>query len=131
MSYQCEKLADKPITVFTPITGWNWETDLPNANNELKQLWDNEKTPVIHISDFSNLKLDFDGLTKGTANAAFGVQSLFNHPNIKEVVIITTQKALIFAIEQMNSTPSVYQSAPISVAATREEALSYAHAQFS
>ena len=129
MSYSCEKLQDLPISIFAPLADWDW-ADMPLVNAELEAIWEASSVPMIHITDFSNQQLSYDALVKGTANAGLGSNPLFSHPNVKEIIIVTTQDAVVFAINQISSGKNVYQMGTVRTMPTLDEALRYARQQF-
>ena len=129
MKYKVEKVPNYPVTIWTPYKDWNWDTDMPAANAELEAIWDAADEKMIHIANLEDFYIDFDGIVKGTANVGFGANALYNHPNLKEAIIVSSQEGMTFVVEQVNAATETYQSVPIKTFDTLKNALAYIRAQ--
>ncbi len=123
MSSGIEKLPGEPITLYTAPAEIDLSS-LAEGDKELRKLWDQQAEPVYHIVNYLAVaQLDLDKIARIAADAAYGDNSLFRHPKLKEVLFLTTNQSFATAAQGLKS--GTYGNVPISVFGSLEEALSY------
>lgn len=126
MSSKVQKLPGEPITIYTAPENADLD-DLPAASRLLTDVLDQQQEPVYHIANMLGVRLlDPEGLRTLAMNAVLGKEALFRHPMIKEVIIVSSDPALLMTAEALDTALSPFR---IRVFRSLDEALKYARSQ--
>jgi hypothetical protein len=123
MSYTLEKLPGEPILLNVLSETYDIGRDASASTEQLLDLLDTMDTPTFLIVDVRKLRLSFGDMVGGLGFLTRGEAATFRHPNIREVVAVTTSDLLGMgakALEQMQ-----YGGLRSSVFETLDEALAY------
>ena len=122
MSFTITKHADAPIIVNHIHADYNIATDIVPSNQQVRALLDQVIEPHYYIIVFGYV-LTFEELMDGANRVARGENSLWHHPNIKQVIMVTDNDMLKLSAEGMQS--HTFGNLVVPVFATLEDALAY------
>lgn len=125
--YHLEKLPDEPIVISVLHEDWDIESELSQIITELTAVFDTASQPLYFISDIVEISVDMQGMIAAANLVTRGDGALFQHPNLKVVLVVTQNKMLELAAKGVNS--EVFGFAPTQVFTNREETLAYARSQ--
>lgn len=120
-----EKLPGEPIIVRT-IPSLGSEADMKVAAEAQKKLLDEQHEKVFFIVDMTTTKLDFQDVSVA-ANVATRATHLYQHSNIRELLVATTNRMLELAFEGLDS--EVYGNVKAKVFKSKDAALAYIRAK--
>ncbi len=125
MSHTVEKLPDEPIVVITIYEDFEFAKENLEIYAEAIALIESHHEPIIFIANMLDANLNLNTLVSGTNFASRGIGALFHHPNVQQVIFVTTSKLVNLAANGLNS--PVFGYVDVEVFPTLEAAL--AHAQ--
>ncbi len=126
--YSHDRVPGEPIVVVTLKEGYNVMVDAPESSQAGITVLNSLDEQVFWILDMRALQLDLDLLIQGAAQTALNPNSIYRHPNIREVLFVFDRitDVVEMAAEGLNSERFGYIKAR--VFASVEEALAYARA---
>ena len=98
-----KKLPDEPIVIITLSEDYDLKSDLPKTLPRYLKELSTFKEPVFWVVDASVAPITVNDLIVGTEMVARGEHPLYKHPNIRQVVYVTTSDLLKLAAEGMGS----------------------------
>lgn len=123
MSFHVEKLPGEPIIFLALNEDYDLMNEIEFSNKALRDLFEAQDDPQILIIDFKvNLKLD--EIIAGSSNVGRGEQPIFHHPNIKQIIFVTSSPALRLSAKGLGS--DMFGNLNIHVVDTVEDALAHA-----
>ena len=126
--YTFRKLPGEPIIVFTPSASYHMAIDVQASIETAFEVLAELTESVYYIHDWLAIKpLDINDVSVGAMSAALSQNPLFKHPQIREIIFVTTDKILLAAAEGLNS--KVYDYIQVRSFSTMEEALSHVRSQ--
>lgn len=126
MPSQIEKLLNEPIVVVHLSSDYDVKTELPQSVPEYLKLLNTLADPVFWIVDLSAVVLDMEGIIFGANMLARSENPLYHHPNVCQVIYVTTNPTLRAAVEGMTS--RLFGRVAITAVNTLDEALMLARA---
>ncbi len=103
MASNYKKLPNEPIVIVTLPKDYDLKADLPKTlPTYLKEL-SSFKEPVFWIVDASVAPLTVTDLSVGAGMVARGEHPLYKHPNIRQVIYVTTSSLLKLAADGMGT----------------------------
>lgn len=124
MSYSIEKLPDEPILIVTLHKEFAFSRDSVAANMEAKAVLDQSKEPLYYVADTSAVRFNMDETVEGSNFASRGETAIFQHPNIKQVLLVVGDIMQEMTAAGMRS--EAFGSVNILTFASREDALAHA-----
>lgn len=124
-NFKFEKLPGEPIGIFTALPGYDMSVDVVAGTAAAFEFLDAQDEPIYYIHDF--LVVDFpdvEDVSVGAMTVALSENPLFKHPNIREIIFVTTNMLFSLAAKGLDS--NLYGNIKSRTFATMEEALSYA-----
>jgi hypothetical protein len=126
MRHHIEKLANEPIVIVTPSSTLQSEEELKADMASDMAFLAKLTEPVFFVIDLTNSPLEHSLNDVAIAsNIAARQLNMFQHPNIRKAIFVTTNKMLRLAVEGLDS--EVYGFVKVKVVETVDDALSYAH----
>lgn len=125
LTYSVEKLQDEPIMIVRLVEVDQLQPSMPTTGAEVAAILDSVSEPVFLILDMSNIKISLDTLVSST-NRAVGIDKFLTHPNVSELLDVTTNPMLRLAAKGTAS--KVFGNIKTQVFDTLEDALAYARA---
>jgi hypothetical protein len=129
MKYTIEDLPNEPINIWTPYEEWDWK-DTKESDARLNALWGASTEPVYHIANILHSKFSMEDLMAISANVAYGQGSLWTHPNLKMVILVSQDPLILKAIanvaESLKKGKGVYMQVPFIGMDSLDKALAYA-----
>ncbi len=123
MSHRIEKYANEPIIFLTINPDYNMVEELAVSNQGVAQLLDQATEKQVYIIHFKN-RLTIDEIIMGANRVGRGENSLWHHPNIKAIILITDSAALRVSAQGMSS--DTFGNLSVTVVTSVEDALQYA-----
>ena len=108
MSYRLEILPGEPIALITTPEDFRVGEDVPAATNEFYTLMNGSKGNVYLIVDVTDYKVSIEDMLAGASLAARGEMSLFHHPRIYKILIVSPQPLAAISARGMNTAPFGY-----------------------
>jgi hypothetical protein len=102
MSYNVQLLTDEPILLETIHEDFNASTELAGLMEVGMQSLDAAGQPVVYIMDHRLLAMGLNDLIVA-ANQVAKQRNFLNHPNIKKIIMVSTNRLLATAAKGMNS----------------------------
>ncbi|MBI5961287.1 MAG: hypothetical protein HY866_21290 [Chloroflexi bacterium] len=126
MSFKVEKLSGEPIILSTIYPDYNLFEEIAISDQAAMDLLDAATQPMFMIIDLQ-VQLDFGQITIGADIEARGSNPLWHHKNMRQVILVTTNKMVPLAAKGMAS--QLYGYVNVEVFETVDEALRYIRAQ--
>lgn len=123
MSFTITKYPDEPIIYADYPADFDLRNEILASIEEFQKLIDTVDEPVFYIVNTLAAKWDFGGLADGSNLLARGDDSVFHHPNIKEIIFLTTDKTWKMLAEGLRS--DMYGNLTTHVFEDLDEALDY------
>jgi len=123
LTYSVEKLQDEPIVMVKLFEADRLEPSMPTTGAEVIAVLDAVSEPVFLILDMGNIRISLEHLVSSTSRA-IRVDQFLTHPNVREILDVTTNPMLRLAAKGMES--KVFGRLKAQVFDTVEEALEYA-----
>ncbi len=96
MAYQVEKFTDESIVLVTFEKDFEFEKHGSICADLVEAVLDRQAQPVFVIHDMSEATMHFDDVVIG-ANLVTRLSGLFQHPMVKENVLVTRDPLLALA----------------------------------
>jgi hypothetical protein len=125
--YKIEAVPGEPAILVTLFEQHSIARDMPNTMAEVRVMLDNSKIPMFLIMDSTRLSPSIDEIIAGSNLGARGAQPIFQHPNLREVVVVATSKLLMFAVRGLDSI--AFGGLNANVFETIAEAIDYVHSR--
>ena len=94
MSYEMRLLADDSILLTTFHADFSVAAEAPQLMAEMKQVLDAAPGPLTMLDDLLSLKMSFGDMVSGLAMATRGDFAMARHPNVRKLVIVSTNDLL-------------------------------------
>jgi hypothetical protein len=94
-----KKLENEPVVIITLPSEYNLAAELPKSMPKYLSLLDAASEPLYWIVDASHAALKADEIILGTSLVARGEHPLYRHPNIRQVIYVTTSNIMKLAAE--------------------------------
>jgi hypothetical protein len=127
MSYTFEKLPDEPILLSVLGEAYDVGRDASVASQQLFDLLETMDVPVFLVVDARDLKANFGDVVAGLGAATRGEGVGLKHPNVQEVVLVTTSGLVSMGAKALGQLQ--YGGLRSSVFETLDEALAYVRAR--
>lgn len=98
-----KKLTDEPIVIVTLPDDYNLAAELPQVMPKYMQELASFQEPVFWIVDAQVAPFSIDDIITGAELVAKGQHPLYKHPNIRQVIYVTTSQMLKLAAAGMSS----------------------------
>ena len=121
-----EQLPDEPIMIVTLPANYRMETDFQGASVQYQQVLDSAQEKVYWIVDTREWLFDLEQLMLGATTVARGEGSIYHHPNIKQVLYVTTNEILPAAAKGLAS--DAFGHLDIKIFGSVDDAIAYARA---
>ena len=126
MSFTIVKYPNEPIIVQTFNEDYDYETEMPVSNPAIYSALDSVSEENVYLIDVFNFDVMLDDIIRGASTVARGEKSLWHHPKLKQVILVTRDETLRMAAAGMSA--KTFGALQIPVFETLEEALVYARA---
>jgi hypothetical protein len=123
MSYTFEKLPGEPILLNVLSETYDIGRDASASTEQLLDLLDTMDVPAFLIIDARGLEMNFGDMVAGLGPATRGEAAVFRHPNIREIVLVTTSNLGNMAAKALGQLQ--YGGLNSSAFETLDEALAY------
>jgi hypothetical protein len=94
-----KKLENEPVVIITLPSEYNLAVELPKSMPKYLGLLDAATEPLYWIVDASQAALKAEEIILGTSLVARGERPLYRHPNIRQVIYVTTSHIMKLAAE--------------------------------
>ena len=123
--YTIELLPDTPIVVMVFDNDFQLDPGGHPITAEFDQLISDLNDPVFLLIDIIRVDISIDSIIQVANATSIGEKSLFHHPQIREILFITTDRTVRLALKGLNS--KVFGNLQhVSPFNTLDEALTYA-----
>ena len=123
MAYKIERFNDLPMILSIWDADFSVSNDLITYNTELATLLDAETHPVYHIVDMREVKMTFTDVMSAIQIGVKGEQATANHPNIRQIVVVTHSRMINMAAKGLNTMS--FGNIDMAVFETVEDAVGY------
>jgi hypothetical protein len=96
-----KKLENEPIVIITLPTDYNLAAELPKLMPQYINLLNAATEPVYWVVDARNSSLTVEEIILGASLLARGEHPLYHHPNIREVIYVTSSQIMKLAADGM------------------------------
>jgi hypothetical protein len=123
MSFHTQVHPSEPTVIITLNPDYDLLNEINLSNRSVSEALDRmwyERAYLIHVF---KLKISIDEIVAGANSVARGEQSVWHHPKLKQVILVTDDETLRFAAAGMASKP--FGNLSIAVFATLDEAMAY------
>ena len=128
MTNTIQKLPNEPIVVDSMSPDYDLAVELPQALPKLIETVEQLAEPVFWVVDISKVEeMDVEDLLIGTELLITGEKALYHHPNIREVMYVTSSQMIRLAATGLSD--DLFGNLKIHVFETLEAALQYARKQ--
>jgi hypothetical protein len=118
-----EKLPDQPIAIQAFSKDYNYAKDGTVSTDQMSEFLDRQSQPVIYIVNILEASFSLDDLIGGI-NVAARQRKLFQHPNLRETVVVTQDLATELALKGMSA--PIFGGTKIRTFKTFDQAMEYA-----
>jgi hypothetical protein len=125
LTYSVEKLQDEPIVIVKLLEIDQLQTSMPTSGTEVIAILDAVSEPVFLILDFGDIKISLDTIISST-NRTVRVDKFLTHPNVHEILDVTTNAMLRLAAKGLAS--KAFGNVKTRIFDTVADALAYARA---
>lgn len=101
-------------------------SEIAHSNKASYEAIDNAPYDKVYLLDIFNFKITIDEIVAGANRVARGEKSLWHHPKLKQVIILTQDETLRLAAAGMAS--KAFGNLSVPVFATVDEAMEYIRA---
>jgi hypothetical protein len=126
MTFRIEKIPNLPVVLLTLFREYNLADDFPNSYAEAVTLLDSMDGPVFYLNDLTEAALDLEDIIRGSALLCRDKHGTYHHPNVREVLLISTSLVIHEAARGLTS--RTFGHVPVRVFYTLYEALDYVRA---
>jgi hypothetical protein len=124
MAYTVKHIQEDNVILTQLHADFDYATEGERSIIEATDALDNVTTPVYYISDISAVQFSMQDTIEGSNAAARGDNTLFHHPNIKQVLLVIGDALQQLATQGLTS--NAFGNTNIKAFATLDEALDYA-----
>jgi hypothetical protein len=125
-----EKFPNEPIIIQTMSPDYQLRLEMPKVYPSLREILDQQAEPVFWVVNISAvLQITVEDLLIGTEMVAQGEKALYRHPNIREVLYVSTNPMIQLAVEGVRS--DSFGNLKVLIFENLETALRYAREQAS
>jgi hypothetical protein len=96
-----KKLENEPVVIVTLPSEYNLAAELPKLMPKYISLLDAATEPVYWIVDARDSALKVEEIILGASLVARGEHPLYHHPNIRQVIYVTSNQIMKLAAEGM------------------------------
>jgi hypothetical protein len=96
-----KKLEDEPIVIVTLPIDYNLAAELPKLMPQYINLLNAATEPVYWVVDARNSSLTVEEIILGASLLARGEHPLYHHPNVREVIYVTSSQIMKLAADGM------------------------------
>jgi hypothetical protein len=123
-TFTVEKLPEDPILLATMTAEYSVSRDQQASDDAARALLAELVEPMYLVVDITKVKLSIDDITLGSNRAAReGHNPLWHDPRIKQIVFVSTNKAVHLAAKGVNTLPFGFSN--VKVFNTLDEALAH------
>lgn len=122
MPYTIEKLPDAPVVIFVHETK-QFSTEMDPAIHDIVAVLDAQSEPVFLIMDIRQVSWGMDDVTIGANAVTRRPEAMLHHPNMREVLFISTLGLIKLAAQGLRS--AAFGGVNVRVFDTTEQALDY------
>jgi predicted NBD/HSP70 family sugar kinase len=126
-NFRVELLPDEPVLLFEIYKEYTLVENWPQGDAETRQFLDQASQPLYHIIDTTQASFSLDDIILGANKWARGQEPLWKHPNLQELIFVTTNATVRLAAKGLNSL--TFGNIQAKVFETQEEALDYCRAK--
>ena len=101
MSFTIEKLPGEPIVLLTTHKDIDISHETSQIIEQAVELFDSLDEPVFYIVDMTHSSVDLEDLLVGAS--AVLVQKYINHPNMREMMIVSSDEAVHLSVQGFDS----------------------------
>jgi hypothetical protein len=123
MNYKIEQNPSEPIVLVTLFESFDFVLDFNEAIRELTAIFDAQSSPVFYACDVRSIKVGFGDMVGLMALQTKGSTAFLKHPNIHELVLITSSDLLTFGGKALGQ--KQYGGLSVSIFGSPEEAFDY------
>ncbi len=127
-NFTLEFLPDEPILLFTATADYSPARDLPISNPQVFAMMESVTAPIFYIVDARQISVSIMDIVQVVAAAVRGKMATFSHPNVRTVVMITSNRTIKMAASGVGAKDH-QKEAHIHIVSTMEEALDYCRTQ--
>ncbi|MBE2267424.1 MAG: hypothetical protein IAE80_04270 [Anaerolinea sp.] len=124
--YTYQFLDDAPIVVFTPNADYRIGTDHAASTKALLDILDQSARPLVYIADLQGLRYDIDEIMAGASTVSRGKNPTYHHPNMKKLIVVTTDDGLIQSYQGLDN--PIFGNVHAYIYSTLDDALADAYA---
>ncbi len=124
MTFELNYYENENIIVEIMNDDFTLKEDLPVSIQQVGEILDSVETPHCFIIDATKLKMKFGDMVMGGAIVTRGDSAVFKHPNLTQLVVVTTSD-LIETVAKAYS-QAQYGSLSVRVFGSLDEAVEYA-----
>lgn len=125
MSYTIEEFTEVPIVLVTLSESFDMVQDIHETIGKLTAIFDAQSSPVFYACDVRSIKVGFGNMIGLMALQTKGSSAFLKHPNIRELVLITSSDLLTFGGKALRQ--KQYGGLSVSIFGNPEEAFEYMH----
>jgi hypothetical protein len=126
MSFLVETHPSEPVIIQTFNPDYHLLNEIAHSNRATYEAIDNAPHDKVYLIDIFNFKITIDEIVAGANRVARGEKSLWHHPKLKQVVLVTQDETLRLAAAGMAS--KAFGNLSVPVFATLDEAMAYVRA---
>ena len=126
MSFKVEKLPNEPVILFTIFEDYDLLSEIGTAHQMVENLLEAQTAPVFLVHEIK-APVSLEELIVGANPESHGRKPVWQHPNVRKFIVITTNAAMLAAAEGMGS--EAFGNINIMVVGTLDEALAHVRAQ--
>jgi hypothetical protein len=123
MSTETTLLPGEPIILHKLDATFSLAKDMIPDSERVTKLLDSSQQPLYLIVDLTDVKLNFSDLVASMATATKGGKAVLRHPNIKQIIAVTTSDLLALGAKALKQ--AQYGQLEAQVFSSLDEALTY------
>ena len=127
MSYDVKEFKGEPIVLVTMNEDFDPAHDTADSIERLTPFFDAQTAPIFYAVDIRSIRFDFGDVVSMMGMATKGNATFLRHPNIRELVIITSSEMITLGAKALGQ--SQYGGLNVSVFGSPEEAFGYMREQ--
>ncbi len=121
--YSIEKLPGEPIILTSVTSAFSAHNGLVELLAEARRELDNATTPLYNVVDLTQSTMGLDDVILASNSVARGEESVWHHPKVKQMVIVSKTALIKLAAAGLNS--AVFGRLNVKVFGTCDEALAF------
>jgi hypothetical protein len=120
--YSIVQYPGEPVITVTLRGAFSVASHLSSLNEEVQRVLDATQ-PVFYIVEVCDLKVTFEDLVVGSSTSARGAGAILHHPNIRELIVVTTDRLITLGVRGLQS--PAFGLDRVSVFETLEDAMTH------